>query len=534
MPDALMQYLGSRDGFGLARDALDLLITYYIFYRVALVLRGTRAIQVVFGVALLFVLYLVSQLLQLTTVLTLLSAVLSSAILIGVVVFQNDIRRGLMRVGARARFGSGQSLESKVIDNVVEAATALARHRTGAIITFEQDANLDEFVGNNKGHVIDAAVSKELLISLFIPEAMNQLHDGAVVIRDLRVAKAGVFFPMPDGGVSDDSFGSRHRAALGITEETDAVVIVVSEERGSISFCFNGNIIPNLDGPKLRAALEGVFVPKRKAPTSQSLWSRWFKRNEAATPTKPLSALRDAKKRSPELLEDALRKARTESPTDDAPQPLRKKRADDADAHADSRPSALAPAAVVTHSGLPAAGSGASQPSAARQPSVVGQSAGEHDEGATTPTSVPLRKKSGDETAPEPLRKKRPAMPESTRQPSVPPPAEVHRTPLRHLAPPPATPSHAAEEGGPVSLRHPTVPMPPAQQTPLPTEPLPSKPAVASTAGRVGQPLPHSDTPDSDVPSSSPRHTLSNPMPRAEDVNASSKHNRSERREGDA
>src|SRR5262249_54882326 len=92
----------------------------------------------------------------------------------------------------------------------------------------------------------------------------NKLHDGAVIIRNLRIAKAGVFFPMPESRVLDPSFGSRHRAALGITEETDAVVVVVSEERGTISFCFNGNIVSNLDGPGLRRALEGVFSPRRR------------------------------------------------------------------------------------------------------------------------------------------------------------------------------------------------------------------------------------------------------------------------------
>ena len=89
---------------------------------------------------------------------------------------------------------------------------------------------------------------------MFIPEGVNKLHDGSVIIRNYRIAKAGVFFPMPEGRVMDDSFGSRHRAALGITEETDAVVVIVSEERGTISFCFNGNIASNLDGLKLRTA----------------------------------------------------------------------------------------------------------------------------------------------------------------------------------------------------------------------------------------------------------------------------------------
>jgi len=178
-------------------------------------------------------------------------------------------------MGSGAWLGTGRYQEVRVIDEVIAAATELARHRIGAIIAFEQDANLDEFVGSHKGTEIDAAVSSQLLVSLFVPEAMNKLHDGAVIIRDLRVAKAGVFFPFTQGRVIDESFGSRHRAALGITEETDAVLVVVSEERGSISFCFNGNIVSDLDGPRLRAALDGVFSPK-KAPKrhgAERFWS---------------------------------------------------------------------------------------------------------------------------------------------------------------------------------------------------------------------------------------------------------------------
>jgi hypothetical protein len=128
----------------------------------------------------------------------------------------------------------------------------------GALICFEQEANLDEFVVG-QGTTIDSGVQRDLLVSLFVPESVNKLHDGAVVIRNLRIAKAGVFFPMPDTRVLDKSLGSRHRAALGITEETDAVVVVVSEERGTISFCFNGNIVSNLDGASLRQALLGLF-----------------------------------------------------------------------------------------------------------------------------------------------------------------------------------------------------------------------------------------------------------------------------------
>jgi uncharacterized protein (TIGR00159 family) len=263
MLDAFKSYLEARSGSLVARDVVDVLLVYYVLYRALLVLKGTRALQVSIGLGMVFVLYVATQVLQLVTLGTVVGALITNIILVIVVVFANDIRRGLQRVGSGAWFGGlAREQESAVIEEVVDAATELARHRIGAIITFEQDANLDEFVGAHTGHVVDARVTQELLVSLFIPEGINKLHDGAVIIRNLRIAKAGVFFPMPEGRVVDPSFGSRHRAALGITEETDAVVVVVSEERGTISFCFNGNIASNLDGPKLKTMLEAIFSPK--------------------------------------------------------------------------------------------------------------------------------------------------------------------------------------------------------------------------------------------------------------------------------
>jgi uncharacterized protein (TIGR00159 family) len=246
-------------------DILDIFMVTWVIYRALIVLRGTRAMQMGIGLGVIGVIYAVAGRIGFITLYNLLSTLLSSIILIVVVVFQNDIRRGLMRVGARAFFGGiTREQESRVIDEVVAAATELARHRMGALICFEQDANLDEFVVG-QGTVIDASVQRELLVGLFVPESVNKLHDGAVVIRNLRIAKAGVFFPMPDTKVLDKSLGSRHRAALGITEETDAVVVVVSEERGTIGFCFNGNIVSHLDGASLRQALLGLFGQKTRA-----------------------------------------------------------------------------------------------------------------------------------------------------------------------------------------------------------------------------------------------------------------------------
>ncbi len=270
MLDWLNSYFAGRTGFQLARDALDIFIVYYVTYRLLLVARGTRAMQIAAGLGIIAMLYVVAQEFELVTIVTLVGALLQSIILVIVVVFQNDIRRALQRVGSRAFLGGARAQETHVIEQVVDAARDLARHRIGAIIAFEQDANLDEFVGQNKGIPIDAKVSSELLVSLFIPEGSNKLHDGAVILRNLRIAKAGVFFPMPEARNFDSSFGSRHRAAVGITEETDAVVVVVSEERGTISFCFNGNIAPDLQAGQLREMLFSIMSPKGAPSRSKS------------------------------------------------------------------------------------------------------------------------------------------------------------------------------------------------------------------------------------------------------------------------
>lgn len=332
MTEPFIQYALSLKSEDLLRDAADVLITYYLVYRVALVLRGTRAMQAGLGLGLLLLLYVASKYFELTTVFAILGTVLPSAILIVVVVFQDDIRRGLMRVGSRAWIGSGRFQEARVIDEVIDAATELARHRTGAIIAFEQDANLDEFVGTHKGISLDANVTSQLLVSLFIPEAMNKLHDGAVIIRNFRIAKAGVFFPFKRGTrVVDDSFGSRHRAALGITEETDAVLVVVSEERGSISFCFNGNIVSNLDGPRLRAALDSVFSPKPKARSRRPgrlrslLPSSFLSLRAGVRNTEPAAAQAgERRKPAPSTLRLHANAPLSLSPTAPAAEPLRK------------------------------------------------------------------------------------------------------------------------------------------------------------------------------------------------------------------
>jgi len=261
--EGLLHLFSRRPAGSVARDVVDVLIVAWVLYRALLVLRGTRAQQVAVGALVVAAVYGLAKWGGLATLVNLLDLVVSSLVLILVVVFQNDIRRALMRVGDKALLpGFGRAREAAIVDEVVAAATELARHRTGALIAFEQNANLEEFVVGH-GIALDAAVSRELLVTIFQPESANKLHDGAVLLRELRIHSAGVFFPMPEARNIDSSLGSRHRAALGVSEETDAVVVVVSEERGTITVCYRGNMIPNLDGQRLKGALYDLMGYKQ-------------------------------------------------------------------------------------------------------------------------------------------------------------------------------------------------------------------------------------------------------------------------------
>jgi diadenylate cyclase len=254
-------------------DALDIIVVASLVYRVLLLIRGTRALQMGVGLFLVFATYEIARRLGLLTLYSLLDGLLASMVLIIVVIFQSDIRRALMRFGGRAWWVPGSSAKaSGAIEEVIKAATMLAQKRIGGLIVFERDAMLEEFI--QRGTLIDSLASKELLYGLFIPSFENPLHDGAVVIRDGRVWQAGAFLPLTTNQDIDRTLGSRHRAALGISEETDAVVVVVSEERGSISLVFNGNMVRDVDPASLRDALPGLLFrrlrrKKRKTQTSR-------------------------------------------------------------------------------------------------------------------------------------------------------------------------------------------------------------------------------------------------------------------------
>ena len=248
-------------------DVLDIMVVTGLVYAGLLLIRGTRGLQMFIGLGLLFALHQLARRFGLTTMWTLLDPIVTYSVLVIIVIFQGDIRRALMRVGRRPFLrGKRGGRETHIIEEVIKAALSLAQRRIGGLMVFERDASLDEFI--EKGTELDAAVSKELLYSIFIPSYENPMHDGATIIRDGRVWQAGAFLPLSVSSKLDRTLGARHRAAIGISEETDAVVVVVSEERGAVSLCFNGNVVRNLDGPSLREALHGLFYRPNPAASS--------------------------------------------------------------------------------------------------------------------------------------------------------------------------------------------------------------------------------------------------------------------------
>jgi diadenylate cyclase len=238
------------------RDSIDILLVTIGIYWLLLLIRGTRAIQILVGLIVLIGLSLASEVFQLPTVGLILQNFLGSAVLIIIVLFQNDIRRALARVGRGFFPTVSAQQESQMLEEVVRAAQSLVQKRVGALIVLERESALTDQI--EAGREIDSEVSSDLLVALFLP--VSPLHDGAVVIRDGRVASAGCILPLAQRDNLPEGIGTRHRAAVGITEETDAIVVVVSEETAGISVVMAGEMVRELDAPRLRVMLHEILT----------------------------------------------------------------------------------------------------------------------------------------------------------------------------------------------------------------------------------------------------------------------------------
>jgi diadenylate cyclase len=234
------------------RDALDVLIVAFIIYELLQFIRGTHAVQMALGGFVLVVLYWTSQWLDLQTVNWLLRTFLPYLVFGIIVVFQAEIRKVLAHLGRTPLLGAFARPKTEgVVDEVVLASSSLASQRTGAIIVLEREIGLRSYI--ETGIALDALVTYDLLLSIFNPG--TPLHDGAVVIQGDRIAAAACFLPLTVNPELSRTLGSRHRAAIGVTEDTDALAVVVSEETGLISLVAGGTIRRGFDGRSLKQAL---------------------------------------------------------------------------------------------------------------------------------------------------------------------------------------------------------------------------------------------------------------------------------------
>jgi diadenylate cyclase len=234
------------------RDAVDVLAVALIIYNLLLLIRGTRAVQMLLGLVFLGLVYYAAVLAELPTLQQILESLLILLPFAIIVLFQQEIRRALANFGRNPLWGLAK--QQKVVSSfsdIVLAATTLSTRHVGALIVIERLQGLRNYIEN--GIQLDAVVSYDLLINIFTPE--TPLHDGAVIVQDDRIAAAACFLPLTPNPELSKEYGTRHRAALGITEETDAVAVVVSEETGTISLCFDGEMIRDLDGKSLLNAL---------------------------------------------------------------------------------------------------------------------------------------------------------------------------------------------------------------------------------------------------------------------------------------
>jgi len=265
----MLSTLGDLNTLISLQDLLDIAAVSVVLYWILLLIRGTRALQMVFGLVVLGGGYFLAQAAELSTFQWILENFLGSIVIVIVIIFQDEIRRALALVGSNPLTGSNPGEQRHLIEELVKTATALSSKRIGALIVIERTIGLKNYI--EKGTPIEGTVSKDLLLSIFMP--FSPIHDGAVIISGGRIAAAQCFLPLTVNPRLEKVLGTRHRAALGLTEETDAVVIVLSEETGKVSTACEGKLYSRLESEELRRMLERMLTSDEN-PQSSQLWER--------------------------------------------------------------------------------------------------------------------------------------------------------------------------------------------------------------------------------------------------------------------
>jgi diadenylate cyclase len=243
------------------QDIFDILIVAFIIYHILLLIKGTKAVQMLTGLGILLLALLISNWAELYTIDWIVQSFWAQIVIVIIVLFQPELRRALAHIGESPFFYSLSPVEeSRFLEEIVKASVSLANKRIGALLVLERETDLKNFT--EMGTELDAKVSREMILSIFHPT--SPIHDGAIIIRGNRIVAAGCFLPLSLSAELTRAMGTRHRAALGITEETDAVVIIVSEETGTISLSMGGKIIKDLDILSLREELSKIFIKAKK------------------------------------------------------------------------------------------------------------------------------------------------------------------------------------------------------------------------------------------------------------------------------
>lgn len=261
----IKEFLSFDSFWDVLRAVIDVAIISFLFYRIIRALKDSRAFQLIKGILLILIVAGLALLLKLPTVSYLIKAFISVLPVLLVVMFQPELRRWLEDIGnsnIRSIFsGAGRASDERIdsmINEVTNAVTAMSRERVGALVVFERSTNLGEII--RTGTVVDANVSTQLLRLIFVPN--TPLHDGAVIIRDCKVHAAACYLPLSSNNSLDLDLGTRHRAGIGVTENTDAVCVIVSEETGFISFASGGVLQRNISREKLVQLLKEALRSK--------------------------------------------------------------------------------------------------------------------------------------------------------------------------------------------------------------------------------------------------------------------------------
>lgn len=251
-------------------NIIDILVVWYLVYKLIMLVRGTKAVQLLKGVAVFIVIRILSEIIGLHTLSWLMNQVIMYGVIAAVVIFQPEVRRGLEHLGRSSFFRtskSEQQEDEKMVLAFDKAIQYMSKRKIGALITVERNTGLDEYI--ETGIDLDADISGELLINIFIPN--TPLHDGAVIVKQGKIAVASAYLPLSESNLIPKEFGTRHRAAVGISEVSDAVTIIVSEETGDVSLTLNNDLISRLSQEEYLKILRAELVPKEESKDKKNL-----------------------------------------------------------------------------------------------------------------------------------------------------------------------------------------------------------------------------------------------------------------------